>query len=91
VSNGRNGGHERERRKGDGKANFGKNILAPFSVVAAALLMGWANYSVLQVKNQIDQRHQEVQETLNQREIALNMLVAELHVRNSDEDEQNFW
>jgi hypothetical protein len=54
-------------------------------------LMGWANYSVLQVKNQIDQRHQEVQETLNQREIALNMLVAELHVRNSDEDEQNFW
>lgn len=58
-------------------ANFAKNILAPFSAVAAALLMGWANYSVSQVKSQIDLRHQEVQEALKQRGLALTTLMAE--------------
>lgn len=67
-------------------ANFAKNILAPFSAVAAALLMAWANYSVSQVKNQIDQRQLEIQHELKQRELALNALMAERQASKLDED-----
>jgi hypothetical protein len=74
--------YNKEARMGD----FIKNVLAPFSAVAAALLAAWVNYSVAQVKNQIDVRQQEVQERLKQQELALNTLVTERNVKKLDED-----
>jgi len=59
--------------------DFIKNVLAPFSAVAAALLAAWVNYSVSQVKNQIELRQQQVQEKLN-------TLITERNVRKLDED-----
>ncbi len=66
--------------------DFIKNVLAPFSAVAAALLAAWVNYSVSQVKSQIDVRQQEVQEKLKQQELALDALMTERNVRKLDED-----
>ncbi len=66
--------------------DFIKNVVAPFSAVAAALLAAWVNYSVSQVKSQIDLRQQEVQEKLKQQELALDALMTERNVRKLDED-----
>lgn len=66
--------------------DFVKNVVAPFSAVVAALLAAWVNYSVSQVKSQIDLRQQEVQEKLKQQELALDALMTERNVRKLDED-----
>ena len=66
--------------------DFIKNVVVPFSAVAAALLAAWVNYSVSQVKSQIDRRQQEVQEKLKEQELALDALMTERNVRKLDED-----
>jgi hypothetical protein len=66
--------------------DFIKNVLAPFSAIAAALLAAWVNYSVSQVKSQIDLRQQQVQEKLKEQELALDALMTERNVRKLDED-----
>ena len=63
--------------------DFIKNIVTPLSAVVAALLAAWVNYSVSQVKAQIDLRQQEVQEKLKQQELALDALMT---VKKLDED-----
>jgi hypothetical protein len=60
-------------------SDFIKNVLAPFSAVAAAVLAAWVNYSVSQAKSQIEQRQQQVQEKLD-------TLMTERNVRKLDED-----
>lgn len=66
--------------------DFIKNIVTPLSAVVAALLAAWVNYSVSQVKAQIDLRQQEVQEKLKQQELALDALMTERNVKKLDED-----
>ena len=66
--------------------DFVKNILAPFSAVVAALLAAWVNFSVSQVKSQIDLRQQEITEKLKQQELALDALMTERNVKKLDED-----
>lgn len=67
-------------------ADFIKNVLTPVSAVVAALLAAWVNYSVSQVKTQIDVRQLEVQEKLKQQELALDALMTERNVKKLDED-----